>query len=151
MPPWVKQAMMIKFGEDLYLPCRFRPGRDRNVYLEWLAEQPQGTWIMGFHIDGNGKYRKDALTIAISMGAGTLKFVVAQRLPAAITSVEAFERDMIANGVPVREGGFGNPSLHAQHQHALLMYTPVIDEQDEANIASQLAQLNMAGHLSHLK
>jgi len=31
------------------------------------------------------------------------------------------------------------------------MYTPVFDEEDEAIMNSQLAQLNTAGHLAHLK
>ena len=70
---------------------------------------------------------------------------------ASITSVEVFESDMIRHKVPLGRGGFANPRLRDQHKYAWLMCTAVFDDEDEAITNSQLAQLNTAGHLAHLK
>jgi hypothetical protein len=148
MPPWVKQAMTIRPNEELYLPMKLvRP----HAYLEWLLRQPAGTWIMGFHIASNGKYDEEKLTVVIRMEPGPLGFVVIKSLSPAITNVGDLEDDMIKYKLPIRKGGFGNPSLHAEYRYALLMYSPVITDEDAQRIDSEIAKLNMAGHLSHVK
>jgi hypothetical protein len=149
MPPWLIAAMKVNAREGPFLPMRFR---GRNVYLEWLSDQPVGTWIVGFQISKDGRWRKNMLTIVCRTEPGPLLFLEARKISSDITSIDALEDDLIRHNVPIMKGGFGNPTLYADYKHAVTMYTtPDYDDDYYKTMGSQLAALNSSGHLSHVK